>query len=196
MAGIYIHIPYCKHACSYCNFHFSTQTDSSAKMIQAMENEIALQKHFFSKNTKLDSIYFGGGTPSFIDLNYIVKLLKTIYDNYEINEQAEITLEANPDDLTLEYLQDLKQYTPINRLSIGIQSFNYTDLKFMQRVHNATQAKQCILDAQQIGFDITCDLIYGTPTLSNADWKKNIDTLIQLNIKHFSCYALTVEEKT
>lgn len=196
MAGIYIHIPYCKHACSYCNFHFSTQTDSSAKMIQAMENEIALQKHFFSKNTKLDSIYFGGGTPSFIDLNYIVKLLKTIYDNYEINEQAEITLEANPDDLTLEYLQDLKQYTPINRLSIGIQSFNDTDLKFMQRVHNATQAKQCILDAQQIGFDITCDLIYGTPTLSNADWKKNIDTLIQLNIKHFSCYALTVEEKT
>ena len=196
MAGIYIHIPYCKNACSYCNFHFSTQTESGEKMIQAMLNEIELQKHFFPKNTKLDSIYFGGGTPSFIDLNYIIKLLQKIYDNFNVQAHAEITLEANPDDLTEEYLQNLKKLTPINRLSIGIQSFVEEDLKFMQRIHSVTQAKQCILDAQKAEFNITCDLIYGTPTLSNENWRKNIQALIDLNISHFSCYALTVEEKT
>lgn len=161
-----------------------------------MLNEIELQKHFFPKNTKLDSIYFGGGTPSHVDLNYIIKLLQKAYETFDIKDNAEITLEANPDDINTEYLEQLKNYTPINRLSLGIQSFIDEDLQFMHRAHNVQQAKQAITDIQKIGLDLTCDLIYGTPTLSNDNWKSNLQTLIDFGIEHFSCYALTVEEKT
>jgi oxygen-independent coproporphyrinogen-3 oxidase len=197
MAGIYIHIPFCKQACNYCNFHFSTQTEHVDKMIKAIQHEILLQQHFFSKNTKLKSIYFGGGTPSFISINYIIKILESIYNTFSVEENAEITLECNPDDLTETYLNELKSYTPVNRLSIGIQSFFDEDLQFMQRAHNANEAKNAIALAQKIGFtNITCDLIYGSPNLSNEHWKENILYLIQHNIAHFSCYALTVEEKT
>jgi oxygen-independent coproporphyrinogen-3 oxidase len=196
MAGIYIHIPYCKQACNYCNFHFSTQTGTGEKMVQAMMNEIELQKNYFPENTLLDSIYLGGGTPSFVPLNSIIKLLQTVFNHFKIKNNVEITLEANPDDLSTAYLHELKKYTPINRLSIGIQSFVEEDLAFMHRVHTAAQAKQVIMDAQKAGFSVTCDLIYGTPTLSNENWKKNIETLIELGVQHFSCYALTVEEKT
>lgn len=197
MSGIYIHIPFCKQACNYCNFHFSTQKDQLEKMIQAILQEIDLQKKFFDKKTTLKSIYFGGGTPSFIDINYIIKILDKIYALFSIDSNAEITIECNPDDLNEAYLLALKNYTPINRLSIGIQSFFDEDLQFMQRVHHAKDAKQAILTAKKMSFDnITCDLIYGTPTLSNERWKQNILYLIQNDIKHFSCYALTVEEKT
>ncbi|QQR97144.1 MAG: radical SAM family heme chaperone HemW [Sphingobacteriales bacterium] len=197
MAGIYIHIPFCKQACNYCNFHFSTQTDYIEKMVQAIIIEIELQNNFFQKETTIQSIYFGGGTPSFIDINHILKILEKIYNTFTVTPKAEITIECNPDDLTEEYLTQLKQYTPINRLSIGIQSFFDEDLKFMHRAHNASEGKTAIQLAQKIGFNnITCDLIYGTPTLSNEQWKENILYLINHNIQHFSCYAITVEEKT
>ncbi|MCB9034885.1 MAG: radical SAM family heme chaperone HemW [Chitinophagales bacterium] len=197
MAGIYVHIPYCKQACSYCNFYFSTQLQNTNDLVDALVKEIDLQANFFEPNTQISSIYFGGGTPSILDTADIIKVLNKIYNTFNVDDFPEITLEANPDDLNSQYLKDLKAYTPINRLSIGIQSFFEDDLKYMNRAHTTQQAYDSITLAQQQQFDnITCDLIYGTPTLSDKNWEKNLLTLIEFGIKHLSCYALTVEEKT
>lgn len=195
MSGIYIHIPFCKQACYYCNFHFSTQLKTMDEMVNAICYEIDL-RHSYLAETVLQSIYFGGGTPSLLSNAHLSQIFETIKKYFTITKGAEITLEANPDDLTEEKLLALKQ-TPINRLSIGVQSFFDADLKWMNRAHNANQAQQAITTAKQIGFhNITIDLIYGTPGLTNHNWLKNIETAIGLGVNHVSSYALTVEPKT
>ncbi len=195
MSGIYIHIPYCKQRCFYCNFHFSTQLKNIDEMVHAICNEIILRHHYLQDKT-LQSIYFGGGTPSLLNQNQLLQIFETIKKYFTIHADAEITLEANPDDLSEEKLVELKQ-TPINRLSIGVQSFFDADLIWMNRAHNANQAQQAIANAQQKGFNnITIDLIYGTPGLSNQNWLQNINTALALGVNHISSYALTVEPKT
>ena len=197
MAGIYLHIPFCKQACTYCNFHFSTLLNNKKEVFDALLHEIELQKKFFPTETKIETIYFGGGTPSLFSTVEINQLLLQIYTHFSVDLDAEITLEANPDDLTKSYLQDLKTNTKINRLSIGVQSFFDEDLQYMKRAHNASEAINCIRFAQEIGFDnLSVDLIYGTPTMSNKRWKENLQIVFDLKVKHVSSYALTVEEKT
>lgn len=195
MPGIYLHIPFCKQACHYCNFHFSTSIQQKPAMVQAILKELDIRKDFL-ENKSLSSIYFGGGTPSLLDEAELDAIFTKIDSLFKIDANAEITLEANPDDLTLEKLQSLRQ-SPVNRLSIGIQSFAEADLQFMNRAHNATEAKACIENALNVGFEnLTVDLIYGAPTTSDAQWIENIEIVTRYEIPHLSCYALTVEEKT
>ena len=194
MAGIYIHIPFCKRACHYCNFHFSTSSKQIEPLVECLIKEIELRKSD-TKQT-IDTIYFGGGTPSILSALQIENIVKAIQHNYTVNTAAEITLESNPDDITEDKLQQWKSIG-INRLSIGIQSFREEDLLWMNRAHNAQQAHDCIKLAQEYGFhNITIDLIYGVPNLSNEQWIENIHTALKLNIPHLSCYALTIEPKT
>ena len=195
MAGIYIHIPFCKQRCTYCNFHFSTSLAMKDDLLQAIHKELILQKDFL-ESTPIETIYFGGGTPSLLSSDEINHLFDTIQKNYQIDHIKEFTLESNPDDLTNNYLKSLQE-TPINRLSIGVQSFKEHDLQFMNRAHNAQQADYSIKAAQDKGFtNITIDLIYGTPQLSDNEWKQNLKKIKELDIPHFSAYALTVEEGT
>lgn len=197
MAGIYLHIPFCRQACTYCNFHFSTLVKNKDAVIAAMLKEIRLRSDFFPEKTEIETIYFGGGTPSLLSAGEINAFISTIGAHFAISENPEITLEANPDDLSEAYLQELKAATPVNRLSIGIQSFFEEDLQYMHRAHNAEEALQCLLRAQAAGFhELSIDLIYGTPTLSDEHWRQNLETVFRLQIPHISCYALTVEEKT
>lgn len=192
---LYFHIPFCRQACHYCDFHFSTSMRNKAALLAAIQTEIELQKDYLPSKL-LQSVYFGGGTPSLLSADEIKTIFQTISLHFTIAPTAEITLEANPDDLTIEYLNALKD-TPINRLSIGIQSFSEADLKWMNRAHNSQQAKTCIENALQIGFEnITIDLIYGAPTTSNLVWQQNLSILNLLPIPHFSAYCLTVEPKT
>ena len=195
MAGIYIHIPFCKQACFYCDFHFSTSNKYQDEMVQALATELVLQKHILAKD-RIETIYFGGGTPSLLSIAQINYLLETISKNYALASELEITLEANPDDLTAKKLQDLAQ-TAINRLSIGVQSFDDKILRYMNRSHNTEQALYSIKQAQDLGFEnITIDLIYGVPQVSVADWKNTLIKTFDLQVPHISAYALTVEPKT
>ena len=195
MPGIYIHIPFCKQACHYCNFHFSTQLTLQQPLLAAIHQEIILRKGYLG-NVPINTIYFGGGTPSILPVEEIKKLLGAIYANFEVADDAEITLEANPDDLTKEKLLALKA-AGINRLSIGIQSFREEDLKFMNRAHNAVEAEQCVKYAHEAGFDnISIDLIYGTPSMDENAWIENLQKAIALKVPHLSAYCLTVEPKT
>ncbi|MCH2081909.1 MAG: radical SAM family heme chaperone HemW [Saprospiraceae bacterium] len=194
-AGLYLHIPFCKQACHYCNFHFSTSLKHKEQMVDAIIQEIALQKDYL-KGQPLHSIYFGGGTPSLLSQNDLERIFNAIAKHHTILEDAEITLEANPDDLDEVKLAAFQQ-TPINRLSIGIQSFSEEDLRFMNRAHNALEAANCIELAQAAGFHhLTVDLIYGSPTTSDEIWQNNIDKVLAYDIPHISCYCLTVEPKT
>ena len=194
MAGIYIHIPFCKQACHYCDFHFSTSMKKKDEMVLALAKEIQLRKNEF-QNEIIETIYFGGGTPSVLTNAEIEFLIQTIYDNFEVAENPEITLEANPDDLSEERIIALTE-TPINRLSIGIQSFFETDLKLMNRAHNSAEAKKSLQIATRYFENISVDLIYGIPGLTNEMWLQNIETALGFNIPHISSYALTVEPKT
>lgn len=195
MPGIYLHIPFCKQACHYCNFHFSTSLRQKGAMVEAIVRELDLQKDYL-QGAPLSSIYFGGGTPSLLDANELEQIFSKIYQLHSVQADAEITLEANPDDLSLEKLKALRN-SPVNRLSIGIQSFAEEDLRFMNRAHNAHEARACIENALALGFDnLTLDLIYGAPTTSHEQWAKNLDTLFQYPIPHISAYCLTVEPKT
>ena len=194
MAGIYIHIPFCKQACHYCDFHFSTSMKKKDAMILALANEIKLRKWEF-ENQIVETIYFGGGTPSILQIADLRFLIETVYDNYSIIENPEITLEANPDDLNEDRIIELSK-TKINRLSIGIQSFFEDDLKLMNRAHNAEEAKKCLEMATQYFDTISLDLIYGIPGMTNENWKKNIEMTLSFGIPHISSYALTVEPKT
>ncbi|RAJ03896.1 oxygen-independent coproporphyrinogen-3 oxidase [Chitinophaga skermanii] len=195
MAGIYIHIPFCKKACHYCNFHFSTTTYYRDEMLEAINKELVLQQSYLHNQT-IHTIYFGGGTPSILPAGAIQTLLQTIREHYNVAPSPEITLEANPDDLLPGKLQELFD-AGINRLSIGVQSFFEDDLQWMNRAHNADQALRCLQDAQRIGFsNISIDLIYGGPTLTDEAWKQNVHQAFALNIPHLSCYALTVEPGT
>jgi oxygen-independent coproporphyrinogen-3 oxidase len=193
VAGIYIHIPFCKQACYYCNFHFSTLHNNMPEMLDAIIKEASMQKNYLTE--KIETIYFGGGTPSIYSVLDIKKIIEHLNQIFSIVEDVEITLEANPDDISEEKLIQWKEIG-INRLSIGIQSFVEEDLKWMNRAHNSFQALNCLQLATEYFNNITVDLIYGTPYLTNEQWKKNIDTVVQLNIPHISCYALTVEPKT
>jgi oxygen-independent coproporphyrinogen-3 oxidase len=194
MAGVYIHIPFCKKACNYCNFHFSTSTSLQHDFVNALIIEIELQKDYFSE--PVSTIYFGGGTPSILPAKNIEKILAQLVKSFSIEKFPEITLEANPDDITAEKLLIWKSYG-INRLSIGVQSFFEEDLLWMNRAHSANEAVNCIKLAHASGFDnLTIDLIYGTPTLTDDNWKRNVEKAIALQIPHLSCYALTVEPKT
>ncbi len=196
MAGIYIHIPFCKQTCSYCDFHFSTSLKSKDAFLSSLIREIELQKNYLGEDALIETIYFGGGTPSLLSAEELDKIFKTLYDNFSIAKNAEITLEANPDDLSKSKLQELKS-SPVNRLSIGIQSFFEDDLKLMNRAHTAQHAENCIKESLQAGFEnITVDLIYGTPELSNENWKKNLVKVFSFGIPHLSSYSLTVEQKT
>lgn len=195
MAGIYIHIPFCKKACNYCDFHFSTSVKYKTELINCLVLELEKRKDYLKSET-IETIYFGGGTPSILSKDELQLVLNTVYANYSVLPTAEITLEANPDDLTLEKLTELKKIG-INRLSIGIQSFIEENLTWMNRSHSVKQAKECVKNAQKIGFDnITIDLIYGIPNLTLNEWKNNIKQAISLNINHISAYCLTAEEKT
>lgn len=195
MAGIYIHIPFCKQACNYCDFHFSTSMKLKERFVTALIHEISLRKNELEHQV-FSSIYFGGGTPSLLSKEELNKILNTIYSCFDISETAEITLEANPDDLTERKLNELKQ-TVVNRLSIGVQSFREEDLEYMNRAHTAQEAIDCIRLAKTYGFkNITIDLIYGIPNMSNDAWRKNLNLAIALDIPHVSSYALTVEKGT
>lgn len=195
MAGIYLHIPYCRQACYYCNFHFSVSLKSKQELLRAIKREIELRKSFF-QNEIINTVYFGGGTPSMLTADEILDLWKSMDLHFNLSGVEEVTLEANPEDLTNEYLFSLKS-TPVNRLSIGVQSFDDDDLKMMNRVHHSSTAIQSILYASKTGFEnITIDLIYGIPGMTSERWKANLDMAFSLPVNHLSCYSLTVEEKT
>ena len=194
MSGIYIHIPFCKQACHYCDFHFSTSMKKKEEMVLAIAKEIQMRKSEFEKE-QVETIYFGGGTPSVLTSVEINFLIAAVYSNYSVIENPEITLEANPDDLSSERIIELSK-SKINRLSIGIQSFFEEDLQLMNRAHNSAEAKKCLEEATQYFDNISLDLIYGIPGMSNEKWKQNIETALSFGIPHISSYALTVEPKT
>jgi oxygen-independent coproporphyrinogen III oxidase len=195
LAGIYLHIPFCKQACHYCDFHFSTSMGLKETTIQAIAKELELRKDYL-QGQRIETIYFGGGTPSLLTQQELELLLQTIKKLFIVSDDAEITLEANPDDLRPEKLQELKA-AGINRLSIGLQSFYEPHLRMMNRAHNAVESLQCVKDAQAAGFDnITVDLIYGIPAPDHSIWLDDLKTLFSLNVQHVSCYALTIEPDT
>jgi len=194
MSGIYIHIPFCKQACHYCDFHFSTSLKKKDEMILALAREIALRKNE-AESEVIETIYFGGGTPSILQIADLRFLIDEVYKNYNVVENPEITVEANPDDLTEERIIELSN-NRVNRLSIGIQSFFEDDLKMMNRAHNSNEASKCLEIAAKYFDNISLDLIYGIPGMSNAKWKQNIEKALSYNIPHISSYALTVEPKT
>jgi oxygen-independent coproporphyrinogen-3 oxidase len=195
MAGIYLHIPFCKQACHYCDFHFSTSLKYKQELLTALRKEIEMQKNYLKGET-VETIYFGGGTPSILEADEIQGLIDSITQIYTVSATTEITLEANPDDLNRSKLQALRQ-TPVNRFSIGIQSFFDEDLAWMNRVHRADEAESAVKRAQDGGFEnITADLIYGYPLLTDDKWKHNLNRIFELDIPHVSSYSMTVEPKT
>jgi len=194
MSGIYIHIPFCKQACFYCDFHFSTILRNRDEMISCIIKEIKLRKNELN-NASIETIYFGGGTPSILSISEINKIIDAVYQYHSVVLSPEITLEANPDDLSKEKIIEISQ-SKINRLSIGIQSFFEHDLQLMNRTHSSIEAKICLDIATQYFDNISIDLIYGIPDLSNEQWIENIKTAFSFGIPHISSYALTVEPKT
>lgn len=196
MSGIYIHIPFCKKACHYCNFHFSTSLKLKKPMLDAIKKELELRSGYLD-NEIVETVYFGGGTPSILDTGDLMEIWDIVQKNYSLSRDLEVTLEANPDDLNLEKLKNLKDYTPINRFSIGIQSFHEADLQYMNRAHQSKEAFFCIENALKVGFNnLSVDLIYGTPTMNDEQWMYNLNTIFDFGIPHLSSYALTVEPKT
>lgn len=192
---IYLHIPFCKQKCSYCNFHFSTSFSLKDEMLSAIKKEIQL-RHNELENKTLKSLYFGGGTPSVLSVDEIKLLIDEIQKYFSFDNNIEITLESNPDDLNKNFLEELSK-TEVNRLSIGTQSFYDEDLKLMNRAHNASEAESSIKRAQDFGLvNISIDLIYGSPTSNFEIWKDNLSKTIELQVPHVSSYALTVEPKT
>lgn len=194
MAGIYIHIPFCKQACHYCDFHFSTSLKKKEDMLGCIKKELLLRKDELNNET-IETIYFGGGTPSILEVDEINDLIQTVYQLFSVCEDPEITLEANPDDLDQTTILKLSQ-SKVNRLSIGVQSFDEADLKMMNRAHNANEAVTCLEEAIKHFDNISIDLIYGIPNMSNERWLANVQRVLDLGIPHISCYALTVEERT
>ncbi len=194
MSGIYIHIPFCKQACYYCNFHFSTSLKKKKELLECLITEIGLRKDELHGDI-IETIYFGGGTPSLLTKEEIEKILTAVYTNFKVVQNPEITLEANPDDLSEAKIIALSK-TPINRLSIGIQSFFEYDLKLMNRAHNVEEAKQSLEIATKYFKNISVDLIYGIPDCSNKQWLENIHIALSYGVPHISSYALTVEPDT
>lgn len=196
MPGIYIHIPFCKQACHYCNFHFSTSLRLKDELVAALIKEIDSTAFHSGRQEQVESIYFGGGTPSLLSIDDLSMILEAVQKKFVIAANAEVTLEANPDDIDAAKLRGWKN-KGINRLSVGIQSFAEEELVWMNRAHTAVESLQCIEAIRQAGFEnFSIDLIYGSPLLSNDHWKRNVDVVIEQRIPHISCYALTVEPKT
>jgi oxygen-independent coproporphyrinogen-3 oxidase len=196
LAGIYIHIPFCKQACTYCNFHFSTTLNLKNDLLKALKKEIILAGGSHTNSEKIATIYFGGGTPSLLATGEIADILATIKQYFSISPGAEISLEANPDDIQTPVLVEWMEMG-INRLSLGVQSFNEQELRWMNRAHHAGQSLQSIDDILAAGFtNVSVDLIYGSPLLTNEAFIKNVNTILDKNIPHVSAYALTVEPKT
>ena len=195
MSGIYIHIPFCKQACNYCDFHFSTSLNNKANLVASILNEIDIRKNYLT-DTTIETIYFGGGTPSLLSEKETHLMLEKLYKVYNVSNSAEITLECNPDDLTTAKLQELKSLN-INRLSIGLQSFDEEELQWMNRAHTASESEASVKRAQDKGFEnISIDLIYGSKFSNLSNWKTTLNKAIDLDVKHISSYNLTVEEKT
>lgn len=196
MQGIYLHIPFCKQKCHYCNFYSLASQKYRDVFVDALLKEMHLRKDYLH-DKHIDTVYFGGGTPSLLNVEEINRIIRQIEVFYDLDSHAEITLEANPDDLSSDYLKVLKNNTPVNRLSMGIQSFFDDDLLYLHRVHNGRLARKAIENAKRSGFEnITIDLIYGIPTLTAEKWEKNLALFFDYNIPHLSSYALTVEPKT
>jgi oxygen-independent coproporphyrinogen III oxidase len=202
LSGVYIHIPFCKQACHYCNFHFSTSLRYKNDLIESLVKEISITPYFekspgnVETNRQIDTVYFGGGTPSILNADELELIFDTLQKKFIFSPNAEITLEANPDDINAKKLNDWK-WIGVNRLSVGIQSFSEAELKWMNRAHNAEDSLRCIEEISNQGFtNFSVDLIYGSPLLSNDAWKRNVEMIIEKKIPHISCYALTVEPKT
>lgn len=195
MAGIYIHIPFCKKACYYCNFHFSTSLKYKDQMVLALHKELEQRNNYLAER-QIESVYFGGGTPSLLSEYDIRSFMEAIGSSYDLSDEVEVTLEANPDDLDIKSLKALKA-AGVNRLSIGIQSFFDEDLQWMNRSHTGDQAHQSISKARDIGFEnISIDLIYGLPGNSMQKWQDNLHEFLEYDLAHLSCYALTIEKGT
>lgn len=195
MAGIYIHIPFCRRACHYCDFHFTTNLKRATQLVDAIVAETKLHSDYL-KNEPIKTIYFGGGTPSLLETSEIARILDAVHTTQNVENDIELTLEANPEDLSRVKLNELKSIG-VNRLSLGTQSFIDAELKWMNRMHTSAQAEKCIQEAQLAGFDnISIDLIFGLPNQSESDWKFNLTKAIQLDVQHISSYSLTVEPKT
>ncbi len=195
MSGIYIHIPFCKQACNYCDFHFSTSLQNKEALVKSILSEIDLRLNYLQDKT-IETIYFGGGTPSLLSEKETFLILEKIYKLYNVSKNAEVTLECNPDDLSDEKLKELKRLE-VNRLSIGLQSFNEEELIWMNRAHTAKESESSVKHAQDRGFEnITIDLIYGSKFSNLTNWKKTLDKAIALDVKHISSYNLTIEDKT
>ncbi len=196
MAGIYFHIPFCKQACHYCDFHFSTSLKQKDGLLDAMRKEIRMQAGYLQGQT-VETLYFGGGTPSLLNAAEIMGLLDEVDAHFALGRDLEVTLEANPDDLDPQKLAAYRQQTPINRFSIGIQSFHEEDLRWMNRVHTASEAETVLFRLRDAGYDnLTADLIYGFPLLTDEKWDANISKLVQFGIPHISAYSMTVESRT
>ncbi len=201
MSGIYIHIPFCRQACHYCNFHFSVSQRNINPFLTALLKEVEMREHFFkepsgSEKPVIESVYVGGGTPSVLTTKSLDAILNKVSRYFNITRDAEITVETNPDDLNLNMLKEYKAIG-VNRVSIGTQSFHKSDLRYMNRIHSPEQALESIVNSKKAGFDnITIDLIYGTPRLSDLLWQKNLERVVEFDIPHVSSYALTVEPKT
>lgn len=195
MAGIYVHIPYCKVKCHYCDFHFSTQTDSVPEMIKAICAEIEIRKSYLNQQ-KIETIYFGGGTPAFISSVHLQEILNKIYSTFTVDDHAEITIECNPDDITDKRVKEFSEMG-VNRFSLGVQSFDNEVLKFMNRAHDADQIYRAIDIARKANFqNITIDLIYGIPEKKMDYWEKQLHEFYKLDLPHLSSYSLTIEPKT
>ncbi|WP_337040604.1 radical SAM family heme chaperone HemW [Emticicia sp. 17c] len=192
---LYLHIPFCRRACHYCDFHFSTNLTMKSTVVEAICREIELQANYLT-DKRLQTIYFGGGTPSLLNINELYDIFETIKKYYTFSDDIEITLEANPDDITKERLAILQRFD-FNRLSIGIQSFNNDHLKKLNRIHDAQEAESCVKLAQDMGFqNITIDLIYAIPYENHHIWEQDLQKALSLNVPHISSYCLTIEEKT
>ncbi len=193
MAGIYLHIPFCKRTCTYCNFHFSTSMKQKERMLESMKQELSRRK---KEHLVIETIYLGGGTPSLLNQEEVKDFLKLIHTLFDVHKDAEITMEMNPDDCDVASLQGLHELS-FNRISLGIQSFQTSDLEYMDRIHDVDQAHRSIQNCRAAGFDnLSIDLIYGTPGLSNRAWEENLQLAANYDIEHLSCYQLTVEART
>ncbi len=193
MSGIYIHVPFCRKACHYCNFHFSTSANYADAMVLALKKEIELRKH--EVKLPIETIYFGGGTPSILSAIQVEVLIKQVTSCFDVIQTPEITFEVNPDDLSKNYIKAIYNLG-VNRLSIGIQSFSDKELVLMNRAHNSKQAIQAVLWAKEVFNNISIDLLYGTPHTTFVDWQQNLTTALSLDVSHISSYALTLEPKT
>ncbi len=191
---LYLHIPFCKQACHYCDFHFSTNLSRKSALVDALCAEIALQKDYLPSQP-LETIYFGGGTPSLLTESELAQIFESIHANFTVSPLAEVTLEANPDDLNPDKLRSLRRY--VNRLSIGIQTFDEATLRWMNRAHTATEAQTCVWLAREAGFEnMSVDLIYGIPNREKSLWQLDLEKVLALNVPHLSAYALTIEPDT